>query len=208
MLAMRAESTRLIWPAPTPSVMPPPQNTMALDLTNLATRQANIRSSISFGVGWRRVTTRSSDGCTFLASGLCTSRPPPTRLKSYWLMPWPNGISSRRTFCLAANTARAPALNDGAISTSTNCFATACAAASSSSTLKAMMPPKAEVESVLKALSYASSAFAPSATPHGLACLMMTQAAPLAASNDLTHSQAASASAMLLYDSSLPCSCT
>ncbi|MNR53472.1 hypothetical protein D3C85_1734940 [compost metagenome] len=65
----------------------------------------------------------------------------------------PSGISSRRTFCLAANTLRAAVLNDGAISTSTNCFATACAAASSSSTLKAMMPPKAEVESVLKALS-------------------------------------------------------
>ena len=40
------------------------------------------------------------------------------------------------------------------------------------------------------------------ATPQGLACLMMTQAG---ASKALTHSQAASASAMLLYDSSLPC---
>jgi hypothetical protein len=44
MLAMRAESKRLIWPAPTPSVMPPAQNTMALLLTNLATFQANSRS--------------------------------------------------------------------------------------------------------------------------------------------------------------------
>ena len=31
--AMRAESMRLIWPAPTPSVIPPAQNTMALLLT-------------------------------------------------------------------------------------------------------------------------------------------------------------------------------
>ena len=69
------------------------------------------------------------------------------------------------------------------------------------------MPPKAEVESVLNAFSYASCAVTPMATPHGLACLMMTQAAPLAGSNDFTHSHAASASAMLLYDSSLPCSC-
>ena len=45
MPAMRAESTRLIWPAPTPSVMPPPQKTMALLLTYLATVQANSRSS-------------------------------------------------------------------------------------------------------------------------------------------------------------------
>jgi hypothetical protein len=40
----------------------------------------------------------------------------------------------------------------GAISTSTNCLATTCAAASSSVQLKAMMPPKAEVGSVWKAL--------------------------------------------------------
>src|SRR6185295_11515013 len=43
--AMRAESTRLIWPAPMPSVCPRLQNTMALDLTYLTTRQANNRSS-------------------------------------------------------------------------------------------------------------------------------------------------------------------
>ena len=45
MLAMRAESRRLIWPAPTPMVMPSLQNTMALLLTNLATFHANSRSS-------------------------------------------------------------------------------------------------------------------------------------------------------------------
>jgi hypothetical protein len=42
------------------------------------------------------------------------------------------------------------------------------------------------------------------ATPQGLACLMITQAG---VSKVLTHSQAASASAMLLYESSLPCNC-
>ena len=41
---------------------------------------------------------------------------------------------------------------DGAISTSTNCFEICCAAASSSVQFKAMMPPKADVGSVLKAL--------------------------------------------------------
>jgi hypothetical protein len=51
MLAILVESTRLIWPAPTPSVMPPPQKTMALDLTNLATRSAKSRSSICCAVG-------------------------------------------------------------------------------------------------------------------------------------------------------------
>ena len=49
MEAMRAESRRLIWPAPTPMVMPFLQKTMALDLTNLATFHANNRSFSSSG---------------------------------------------------------------------------------------------------------------------------------------------------------------
>src|SRR5262249_11247167 len=44
--ATRAASTRLIWPAPIPSVRPSLQKTIALDLTYLATRHANSRSSI------------------------------------------------------------------------------------------------------------------------------------------------------------------
>ena len=68
MRAMRAESTRLIWPAPTPSVMPPPQKTMALLFTNLATFQANSRSSICAAVGASLVTTRSSARATFFRS--------------------------------------------------------------------------------------------------------------------------------------------
>ena len=66
------------------------------------------------------------------------------------------------------------------------------------------MPPKAEVGSVVNALEYASRASIPTATPHGLACLTMTQAG---VSKLLTHSQAASASAMLLKLSSFPCTC-
>ena len=105
---------------------------------------------------------------------------------------------------MAENTPRAASSNAGAITTSTNCFATACAAAASTARLKAMMPPNAEVGSVLNALAYASAALPPTATPHGFACLMITQAG---SSKLRTQSHAASASAMLLYDSSLPCSC-
>ena len=47
------ESTRLICPAPTPTVRPPSASTMALDFTCLATRQANCRSDCSFSVGLR-----------------------------------------------------------------------------------------------------------------------------------------------------------
>ena len=60
-------------------------------------------------------------------------------------------MRSTRTFCLALNTANASGVKSGAISTSTNCFDTASAAAPSTGTLKAMMPPKALVGSVLKA---------------------------------------------------------
>ena len=67
-----------------------------------------------------------------------------------------------------------------------------------------MMPPKAEVGSVLYALSYAASVSAATATPQGFACLTMTQAG---SANWRTHSNAVSPSAMLLYDSVLPCSC-
>src|SRR6185369_7269219 len=65
MEAMRAESMRLICPAPTPSVIPSAQKTMALLFTNFATFQANSRSCSCCGVGWRFVTTRSSSARTF-----------------------------------------------------------------------------------------------------------------------------------------------
>ena len=81
------------------------------------------------------------------------------------------------------------------MTTSTNCFATASAVGPSSGRLNAMIPPNAEVGSVLNARWYAVSVSAPSATPHGLACLMITHAGR---SNVFTHSHAASASAMLL----------
>ena len=66
------------------------------------------------------------------------------------------------------------------------------------------MPPKAEVGSVFSAFAYAVAQSSATATPHGLACLTITHAG---AAKLLTHSHAASASAMLLYESSLPCSC-
>ena len=50
-------STRLIWPAPTPSVARSLAITMALLLTCLATRKAKMRSPHSCSVGWRLVTT-------------------------------------------------------------------------------------------------------------------------------------------------------
>src|SRR5467141_2002002 len=78
--ARRELSTRLIWPAPTPSVMPSRQKTMAFDFTNFATRQANSRSLHCDSEGFAFVTTRISFRCAIFESLLCTSNPPPTRL--------------------------------------------------------------------------------------------------------------------------------
>ncbi len=96
----------------------------------------------------------------------------------------------------ATVTAAASSSIDGATITSTNCRSMiACAVFASSGRLNAMIPPNAEVGSVLKAFSYAPSMSSAMATPQGFACLTMTQAG---ASNCLTHSSAASLSAMLL----------
>ena len=53
----------------------------------------------------------------------------------------------------------------------------------------------------MKARSYESKIDSLSATPHGLACFTITHEGFL---NSLTHSHAASASTILLYESSLP----
>ena len=92
----------------------------------------------------------------------------------------------------------------GAISTSRNCADTASTVAASTGRLNAMMPPNADVGSVASALRYAASGVAAMATPQGFACLTITHAG---SANVFTHSHAASLSATLLYDSSLPCSC-
>ena len=150
--AMRAESIRLIWPAPTPSVWPAAQKTIAFDFTNLATRQAKSRSESCDSEGARRVTTFSSARSRLRSSGDCTNRPAPTRLRSMRFELRARGISRTRTFCLAANTWRAASSKAGAITTSTNCPATSAAVGPSIGWLKAMMPPKAEVGSVARAL--------------------------------------------------------
>ena len=142
--------------------MPSAQKTMALLLTKRATVQANSRSAVCAGVGCRVVTTLRSLAPTSWLSAVWIRSPEPTRLRSCALRPRarrPAGaICSTRMLAFAAKTASASALYDGAISTSTNCLATCSAQARSTSPLKAMMPPKAEVGSVLSAFAYAVGA--------------------------------------------------
>ena len=65
---------------------------------------------------------------------------------------WDDSTSQQGEFCFAAKMTLASAVKEGAINTSTNCLATTSAALPSSSRLKAMMPPNADVGSVCKAL--------------------------------------------------------
>ena len=67
-----------------------------------------------------------------------------------------NGINTiliTEPFILTSSKRWQEAVNAGAISTSTNCFAMASAALPSTSTFRAMMPPKAEVGSVWRAFA-------------------------------------------------------
>src|SRR5438067_3878397 len=54
-------STRLICPAPMPTVAPPLAKTIAFDLTCLQTVSANSRSAISVSVGARRSEEHTSE---------------------------------------------------------------------------------------------------------------------------------------------------
>src|SRR5690606_12413867 len=113
--AMRAESIRLICPAPTPIVAPSAQKTIAFDFTYFATRHANSRSASWAAVGAFFVTTFSSSARTSRLSAVWISSPEPTRLTSCALRPraqsvapsartWSSGISSTRAFALADRT--------------------------------------------------------------------------------------------------------
>ena len=55
--AIRTESSRLIWPAPTPTTCPSFASTIAFDFTDAQTHHANARSLRSASVGARRVGT-------------------------------------------------------------------------------------------------------------------------------------------------------
>ena len=68
-----------------------------------------------------------------------------------------------------------PSLKAGATMHSTKSCAIASAASSSTGTVKAITDPKALTGSQASAFSYASRAERPTASPHGVVCLMIAQ---------------------------------
>ena len=206
MAARRVEYTRLICPAPMPSVAPPRAKTMALDLTNLHTRQAKRRSASSAAVGWRRVGTLSSLGSRSARSRVCSSSPPVTLRSSSAALALgrevsqpehahvgPRGERARR---LRGHARRRQHLDELPFDDRGGGGGVEFAVEGDDA---------AEGRGGVGAVGglVGSRTEAAVATPQGLACLTMTQAG---VGNCRTHSMAVSASAMLLKESSLPCS--
>jgi hypothetical protein len=142
--AILAESTRLICPAPTPTVRSLRTYTMALDLTCLQTFQPNSRASISSEVGGRFVTTLRSAACSTCRSRLCRSRPPLT-----FFISWPvcalqrnsPPVSSTRRFALAERIFRASLSTPGAMTASKKLAATSRAVSAPTGRLNPITPP-------------------------------------------------------------------
>lgn len=107
--------------------------------------------------------------------------------------------------CLPCNAASAASSYSGAKRTSTNRSASASPSPADTGRFSAQTIPKAETGSEARARSYASSIVAATATPHGFACLMITQAG---SANSRRSSRAAERSSRLISESSFPWSCS
>ena len=153
--AMRVLSTRLICPAPMPTVAPSLAYTTAFELTCLAILKANFRSPSSCAVGCRLVTTLSSRSSTTALSRDCTRKPPESERK---VSPGARGsgkppVVSSRKFFFCAKIALASGVASGAITTSVKMPVISRAVAASIGPLSAMMPPKALTGSQRNALA-------------------------------------------------------
>jgi hypothetical protein len=89
-----------------------------------------------------------------------------------------SGTTSRRMFFLARRISSASGSKPVATTTSVNTGAICAAAAAVITPLAAITPPNALTGSVAWARACASATSAPTAMPHGLACLMIATAGP------------------------------
>jgi hypothetical protein len=148
---------------------------MALDLVCFATFHAKSKLSISNCVGTLFVTIFRSLVCKTLLSRVWTSIPPEIDFISNPFS-WGIGIDPDAkilTLGLSLKIWSASLVKEGAIITSKNkdfiCFAKSRV----NSLFKATIPPNALIGSVCSAFSHAKFIFAFSATPQGLACLII-----------------------------------
>ena len=143
--AMRALSTRLIWPAPMPTVAPPLRNDgVRLDVLGHRV-QANSRSAISASLGARLVTTLSSSR---VDASRCRAPGRGSRRRSSDVSSPPSDRAARRRAAgadpsCAARSLAASGSASGAMITSMKICAIASAVAASIGRFTATMPPKA-----------------------------------------------------------------
>ncbi len=156
-VASFTESTRLICPAPIPTVRSRRANTMALDLTCLQTFQAKANAAYSSSVGSRFEATFSVRTSKIAPrSRSCRISPPTIFLRSSRSGPVRTSVrssptASRRRSFLRLNSAKASSSKPGATTTSTNVVVISLAVARSTRALNAMTPPKAERGSASRA---------------------------------------------------------
>ena len=144
--AKRAASTRLIWPAPTPTVCTALAYTMALDLTCLTTVQARSSAFHSSSVGLRLLMTSHLARSSRCRSHSCARTPPMTRRRSKPATRWMPVVSMSitRRFFFAASVFLASPSRPGAISASTKTDAIFWDVGPSTRRFRATIPPKAD----------------------------------------------------------------
>ena len=185
---------------------------MALDLTCRQTDHANVRSLCRDAVGDVSVTTRQPASSSSKSSDFWQSMPP--SICRYWGAPLPGSIlptRSNRTLVfhlgLVVRISSASAVKSGATIASTNRPGSARnpAIGPSTGTLTPSTEPKALTGSPSQALLIASPRVSAVAAPQGLLCF--STATP-GQGSDRAIASAASRSSRLLYESSLPLSCS
>src|SRR5215213_9566867 len=165
--AIRTESTRLCWPAPTPTTRPSLASTIAFDFTLAATDQARARSASSSGPGGPPAWRSQPAGSSAPGSGSWASRPPATERTLSQPAGRAGSAWTSRSDGLPASTARASSSKPGATTTSVKTPAIRLAVAASSGRDSPTTPPKALTGSPSSAPAYASSRVAPNAEPFG-----------------------------------------
>src|SRR5919112_357364 len=148
-----AASTRLVWPAPMPTVASSFASTMALLLTLLTTFQAKRRSESSAAVGSLLVTSSYPESSSTRSDSWSRSPPVTCLAESSGRARAP--AFKRIMFGFAEKTSRASASKAGAIRTSVKTLEISAASSPSTGSLSATMPPKAEIGSEAKAFLYA-----------------------------------------------------
>ena len=118
--AIRHESTRLIWPAPMPTVWCWLVTTMAFDRTWRTTFQANAIASSSSSVGWRRVGQVQASDSSAIPSASCTRKPPSTARNSRSPAGVWRGQEIKRRLDFLDSRVTASSSKPGATTTSTN----------------------------------------------------------------------------------------